>query len=189
MRDKIVIDIETKNSFFDVGGKENLKNLDVSLACLYSYNRGNFLTFRDENISELGPLLQEAGLIIGFSINRFDLPILDKYFNFNLLAVPTLDLLDEIEEAYGRRISLDALAKANLGIGKTNHGMDAIKFYNEGDWESLEKYCLHDVLSTKDLYELGKNQGHLLIPDRWTDNMTKLPLNLKDEIKESNTLF
>ena len=189
MKDIIVIDIETKNSFFDVGGKENLKNLDVSLACLYSYNRGSFLTFRDENISELGPLLQGAGLIIGFSINRFDLPILDKYFNFNLLAVPTLDLLDEIEEAYGRRISLDALAKANLGIGKTNHGMDAIKFYNEGDWESLEKYCLHDVLITKDLYELGKNQGHLLIPDRWTDNMTKLPLNLKDEIKESNTLF
>ena len=117
------------------------------------------------------------------------MPILDKYFNFNLLSVPTLDLLDEIEEAYGRRISLDALAKANLGIGKTSHGLDAVKFYNEGDWESLEKYCLHDVLITKDLYELGRGQGHLLIPDRWTDKMTKLPLKFKDEIKESNTLF
>ena len=160
MRDKIVIDIETKNTFFDVGGKENLKDLEVSLACVYSYNKGDFLTFRDNQLQALGELLQEAGLIIGFSINRFDLPVLDKYFNFNLLKAPTLDILEEIENTHGRRVSLDVLAKANLGVGKTNHGLEAIKFYNEGDWKSLEKYCLQDVLLTRDLYELAKKENN-----------------------------
>jgi len=189
MRDKIVIDIETKNTFFDVGGKENLKNLDASLVCVYSYNKGDFLLFREDKLHNLGPILQDAGLVIGFSINRFDLPVLDKYFSFNLLSLPTLDILEEIENSYGKRISLDILAKTNLGVGKTNHGLDAIKFYNAGDWESLEKYCMQDVLITRDLYELAKKQSYLMVPERWSDNLIKVNLNLKDDIKESNTLF
>ena len=189
MRDKIVIDIETKNTFFDVGGKENLKDLDASLVCIYSYNKGDFLLFREDKLHNLGPILQDAGLVIGFSINRFDLPVLDKYFSFNLLSLPTLDILEEIENSYGKRISLDILAKTNLGVGKTNHGLDAIKFYNAGDWESLEKYCMQDVLITRDLYELAKKQSYLMVPERWSDNLIKVNLNLKDEIKESNTLF
>ncbi len=188
MRDKIVIDIETKNTFSDVGGKENLGALQASLVCIYSYSKGDFLLFREGNFQDLGPILQNAGLVIGFALRRFDMPVLDKYFGFNVLAVPMLDLLEEVEDNYGRRVSLDILAKTNLGVGKTNHGLDAIKFYATGDWESLEKYCLNDVLITRDLYELAKKQGYLNVPERWSDNLVKVNLDLNDEIKE-NTLF
>ena len=34
--DQIVFDIETKNSFADVGGEANLKKLDVSVVGVYS---------------------------------------------------------------------------------------------------------------------------------------------------------
>lgn len=117
------------------------------------------------------------------------MPVLDKYFGFNVLSVPILDLLEKVEDSYGRRVSLDVLAKVNLGVGKTNHSLDAIKFYAAGDWESLEKYCLNDVLITRDLYELAKYQGYLMIPERWNDNLIKVNLELNDEIKDSNTLF
>lgn len=189
MKDRLVIDIETKNTFADVGGQSNLKDLDASLVCVYSYNKQEFFSFREDKFHELSPILQNAGLVIGFAINRFDMPILNKYFNFRVTALPTLDLLEEIEESYGRRIGLDILAKANLGIGKTNHSLDAIRFYNTGDWESLEKYCLQDVLITRDLYELVKRQGHLMIPEKWSDKLNKVVLNLKDEVEEVNTLF
>lgn len=189
MKDRLVIDIETKNTFSDVGGKENLKDLDASLVCVYSYNQQEFFSFREGKIKELSSMLQNAGLVIGFAINRFDMPILDKYFNFKVTALPTLDLLEEIEESYGKRIGLDILAKANLGIGKTNHGLDAVRFYNAGDWESLEKYCLQDVLITRDLYELVKRQGYLMIPERWSDKLNKVVLTLKDAVEEVNTLF
>jgi len=189
MRDKLVIDIETKNTFADVGGKENLKDLDASLICVYSYLQDKFLSFREGKFHDLAPLLQNAGLVIGFSINRFDMPVMNKYYNFNVLSVPTLDLLDEIEAVLGRRIGLDLLAKENLGVGKTNHGLQAIEFYANGDWESLEKYCLNDVLITRDLYELAKKQGYLMVPQRMSPKPAKVDLHFNDDIEEVNTLF
>ncbi|MFH1188636.1 MAG: ribonuclease H-like domain-containing protein [bacterium] len=189
MRDKIVFDIETKNTFADVGGKEHLVDLSASLVCLYSYNQNKFLCYREEAFEDLERVMQKAGLLIGFSSNRFDVPILNKYFRFNLSALPSLDLLEEIESSFGRRISLDILAKTNLGFGKTNHSLDAIKFYAEGDWDSLERYCTQDVLVTRDLYELAKRQGYLMVPEKWSDKVHKVDLELNDTIEEINTLF
>lgn len=191
MKDELVIDIETKNTFADVGGKANLKDLDASFIGVWSYLDNKMLSFREGEFKELEDRLKNASRIIGFSITRFDIPVLEKYFNFNLKAVPVLDLLDEIELSTGRRISLDLLAKANLGIGKTNHSLDAITFYQKGDWDSLEKYCLNDVAITRDLYELAKRQYYLLIPDRATGEMIKVDLDPSRlaSLEDSNTLF
>lgn len=188
MRDTLVIDIETKNTFADVGGEENLKDLDVSLVGVYSYLQGNFLSFREDRLQDLGPVLRDAGLIIGFSINRFDLPVLDKYFDFDTKALPSFDLLDEIEATFGRRVSLDILARTNLGFGKTGHGLDAPKFYAAGDWESLERYCLHDVLITRDLYDLARKQGFLVVPERDTGELIKVTV-IPKELEITKTLF
>src|SRR3989344_4127845 len=124
--DKIVLDIETKNSFADVGGQEHLKKLDASFVGVYSYNQNKYLSFFENQFSELGELLKKTGLLIGFSSKRFDIPVLEKYFKFEIGKIPHVDLLEEIELNFGRRISLDILAKTNLGIGKTNHGLEAI---------------------------------------------------------------
>jgi DEAD/DEAH box helicase domain-containing protein len=191
MKDELVIDIETKNTFADVGGKANLKDLDASFVGVYSYLENRLLSFREGEIKQLEDRLKNASRIIGFSITRFDIPVLEKYFDFNLKAVPVLDLLDEIELTMGRRISLDLLAKANLGVGKTNHALEAITFYQKGDWASLERYCLNDVTITRDLYELAKRQYYLLMPDRTTGEMVKVdfdPMRLAC-LEDSNTLF
>ncbi len=191
MKDELVIDIETKNTFADVGGKANLRDLDASLVGVYSYLENRMLSFREGEIKQLEERLKNASRIVGFSITRFDIPVLEKYFDFNLRAVPVLDLLDEIELAVGRRISLDLLAKANLGIGKTNHSLEAITFYQKGDWASLEKYCLNDVAITHDLYELAKSQHYLLMPDKLTGEMMRIdldPIRLAP-LEDSNTLF
>ena len=188
MKDKLVIDIETKNAFADVGGHQFVEKLDASLVGVYSYNQNQYLHFKEGEWNKLAPLLQNAGLIIGFSINRFDLPVLKKYFNFNLMSIPRLDLLDEVEMNYGQRVSLDVLAKANLGIGKTHHGLEAIEFYKNGDWQSLIDYCLHDVRITKDLYELVKSKGHILIPKKYSEEIVKVPIAIK-ELELPATLF
>ncbi len=190
MKDELVIDIETKNTFADVGGKENLKNLDVSFVGVYSYAQNKLFGFRDSEIGQLEELFKNARRIVGFSINRFDIPVLEKYFDFGLKAVPTLDLLDEIEFSSGRRISLDLLSKANTGAGKTNHSLQAIEFYAAGDWESLSKYCLNDVAITRDLYDLAKKQGYLMMPVRETGGLVKVPLDTSRFLFEDpNTLF
>ena len=188
--DKLVIDIETKNTFADVGGYENLTKLDISFVGVYSYKQDAYLSFFENELDKLGPLLQNTGLIVGFSTNRFDIPILNKYFKFNVKAIDSLDILDEIEEKLGHRVGLDWLAQTNLGIGKSAHGLDAIKFYNESRIEDLKNYCLQDVKITKELYELGKTQGHLLVPTNYGKEIAKVPFDWHKRLPiDTQTLF
>lgn len=179
---KIVLDIETKNTFADVGGKEYLKNLNVSVTCAYSYDTNSFVCFDEHQMEGLAEYLKKARLIIGFSINRFDIPILEKYMPFNLTAIPRVDLLEEVELATGGRISLNLLAKHNLGVQKTHHGLEAITLYKEGNMQELKNYCEMDVKITRDLYDLVRKQKYLLIPDRFTGELNKVKIELQEEL-------
>ncbi len=187
--DKLVIDIETKNTFADVGGYENIGKLAMSFVGVYSYNQEKYLSFFEKDFKDLEALLKKAGLIIGFSTNRFDIPVMNSHFNINLRAIDSLDILDDIEEKLGHRVKLDQLAQTNLGVGKTGSGLEAITFYNEGRFEELEKYCLNDVKITKDLYELGKKQGYLMVPTDYGKNLAKVEFNWKERLPLPNTLF
>jgi len=184
MKDIIVIDIETKNTFADVGGDEHIDELEVSVACVYSYNENKFRSFWETNMEELGNLLKESGLVVGFSINRFDLPVLDRYFPFSTKALKRLDLLEEIELSFGSRIGLDLLAQTNIGLCKTHHSLEAIRLWNEGQHKELENYCQNDVKLTKDLYELAKDQGYLLVPDKKTGEIAKVSLDFSRVIRD-----
>ena len=187
--DKLVLDIETSNSFAEVGGRDRLAALKVSLIGAYSYRENRYLAFHEHELAEFAPFLKRSGLIIGFAINRFDIPVLKKHFPFDISVIPRLDLLDEIEITTGNRISLNRLAEANLVSGKTHEsGLDAIQLYRDGDLKELERYCLNDVRITKDLYELARQQGYLLVPDRNTNELVRTTLNLR-EIELPATLF
>ena len=187
--DKLVIDIETKNTIADVGGPQNIPNLSMSFVGVYSYSKDKYFSFFEKDFTALDQMLVRAGMIIGFSINRFDLPILNRHFQRNFNTIETLDILDEIEEKLGHRIGLNQLAYTNLGIGKTSHGLEAITFYNEGRFEELEKYCINDVKITKDLYDLGKRQGNLLVPTNHGRDIIKVEFDWKDRLPIANTLF
>ncbi len=178
--DKIVFDIETKNSFADVGGQGNLKALEASVVGVYSYLKDTFYCFEEHEFDQLAETLKRAHLLIGFSSKHFDVPVLEKYFNFNLGGIAHFDILEEIEKIFGRRIGLGVLAEANLGVGKTGKGLEAIELYRTGQIEKLKSYCLQDVKLTKEIFELIKNQGYLWIPQRDVPQMIKLPISYKE---------
>lgn len=169
---KIVIDIETSNTFSEVG-RDNFDALNISLIGLYSYSQDEFFSFGENEIFQAGEILKNASKIVGFGINRFDLPVLKRYFDFDIFSVSRFDILDEIEYLCGKRISLDLLAKANLGIGKNGKSLEAADLYRQGKMEELKNYCLNDVKITKDLYNLILKQGHLSVP-RWNKEPVKI---------------
>lgn len=177
--DKIVIDIETKNTFLEVG-QDNFDALEISLIGLYSYNQDKFFSFNENEFEQAAELLRGAKLLVGFAISRFDLPVLKKHFNFDFFAIPRVDLLDEVELLLGRRIGLDSLAKTNLGVGKNGSGLEAAQLYKDGKLEELKKYCLNDVKITKELYELAKKQGYLAIPQGNNQEAIKLEMKFGD---------
>ena len=175
--DILVIDIETKNTFADVG-RDNFDALEVSLVGLYSYKQNKFFHSWEEEMDKLGKFLSTAEQIIGFSISRFDLPVLKKHFDFDLFSISRFDILDEIELLLGRRVGLDILAKANLGFGKNGHSLEASGLYRDGKMEELKNYCLNDVKITKELYELIQKQGYLLIPQKNSEETVRLEIEL-----------
>lgn len=176
MQDKIVFDIETKNSFADVGGQANIDKLEASVVGAYSYNQDKYFMFEESELPALGELFKKAGLLIGFYSKKFDIPVLEKYFNFKISAIPHYDILEEIEKSFGRRIGLGLLAEANLGVGKSGKGMDAIDFWRNGELEKLKEYCLQDVKVTKGVFDLIRTQGYLWIPKRDMAQMEKVEL-------------
>jgi len=155
MANHIVLDIETQNLFSDVGGKENLVKLLLSVAGVYSYANNSFLTFAESEMPAFENLLKKTDLIIGFNINHFDLPVLQKYLSIDLSKIPTLDIMDEVVNTMGHRVSLDDLVINTLGKRKSANGLLAVDYFRQGRMDELKKYCLDDVRLTRDLYAHG----------------------------------
>jgi len=152
----IILDLETKKSFQETGGRKP-EELEVSVVGTYFYKENLYRIFDEHQLLELEQKLSEEIQVIGFNINRFDLPALQPYFKrLNTSQLETFDLLEDLEKRLGHRISLQSLCKATLNEGKSGSGLDAIQYYRAGEMEKLKSYCLDDVRLTKDLYEFGK---------------------------------
>ncbi|MDO8574928.1 MAG: ribonuclease H-like domain-containing protein [bacterium] len=161
MKNHIVLDIETQNLFADVGGKENLTKLLLSVAGVFSYADNAFLTFTETEMPQFQSLLGKTDLIIGFNIDHFDLPVLQKYLSVDLNKIPTLDIMNEVVNKMGHRVSLDDLVSNTLGKRKSANGLMAVQYWRESRMDELKKYCLDDVRLTRDLYEHGLKNGEI----------------------------
>jgi DEAD/DEAH box helicase domain-containing protein len=85
--------------------------------------------------------------------------------NFNIHDIPSLDILEYIDKALGHRISLETVARATLGAGKSGSGKDAVVYYKTGKMDLLKKYCLDDVKITRQVYEYVLKNRKLLYQD------------------------
>lgn len=178
--DTLVFDIETQNFFTDPDvGWDNYAALKISVVGVYSYVEDRYYCYEEGEMDKLAALFADARRIVGFSINRYDVPVLNHYFQRlkqgpRLWEMERVDLLEEIELATGARISLDRLAGANLGETKTHHGSEAGALYREGKIDELKEYCLNDVKLTKELYDLYRKQNFLMVPSKKTGEMRKV---------------
>ena len=178
----IVLDLETKRTFEDVGGRGNLGALGVSMVGVYSYRHIEYPEYFENDFPKLFSILSDKPLVIGFTNRRFDMPVLQPYFkDFDLKQLKLLDVMEELTKILGHRIGLDAVAQATLGTKKSGHGLDAIRYWNTGDLESLKKYCLDDVRITKEVYEYGAKHGELFFMDKFGTGKIKVAVNWKME--------
>ena len=154
----IVLDLETKYTFRDYADQ---KKLGVSVVGIFDYRHNQNNVFREEQLSDLFPLLESSSYIIGYNINSFDLPVLQAYYPGRLEHFSTFDILEDIKKKIGKRLALNDVVFATLGKRKTGHGLQAIELYKEKRWEELKKYCLADVALTKELFEFGVEKGEI----------------------------
>lgn len=154
----LVLDIETKYTFRQFSQP---KDLGVSVVAVYDYNDNQGKVFLEKELNQLFPLMEKSSCLIGFNIKDFDLPVLEAYYPGNISQFAVFDILQDIKEKIGKRLALNDLIQATLGKKKSGHGLMAIDYYHEGKFDELKKYCLDDVMLTKELFDYGVKHGEV----------------------------
>jgi DNA polymerase elongation subunit (family B) len=179
---KIFFDIETQNTFQEVGSADPTA-LSISVVGIFDSTTNEYQSFEEKELHKLWPIIERADMLIGYNSDHFDLPLLNKYYHGDLTKIKSLDLLKEIKNSYGRRVRLDSVAEGTLGKNKIGHGLQAITWWKNGEIEKIKKYCLEDVKITKEVYEYALANKKLICkegsqkfeikldPSKWEDKL------------------
>lgn len=151
MKGGLVFDIETRNLFSNTLTRP--EDLDISIVGTYTYNDDSYRTFTVEELPALWDLFKDVTTIIGFNNNHFDTPLLNKYAPFDLGEYKSIDLLETVRGALGRRLRLDWIAEGTLGVKKSGVGTQAVDWWNAGEIDKIRKYCVDDVKITRQLFD------------------------------------
>ena len=162
----VYFDLETQKSAADVGGWNRKRDMKMSVGVTFSTGDGQYRIFPEEQVNDLVKQLTRADLVVGFNIINFDYEVLHGYTPLALGDTPTLDLMVDLEQKLGHRLSLDALAKATLAAPKIADGMQALQWWKQGRIMDIAEYCCFDVKITKELHEYGRDRGEVFYIDR-----------------------
>jgi DEAD/DEAH box helicase domain-containing protein len=180
----LVFDVESKNIFDEVSGDDVYKELGISYMSYYRSDTDKIEGFFEDDVPKFKALMDNADMIIGYNIIGFDYPVLKAYFEFDEKKYNTCDLYKIIHDQHKIHLKLDNITTATLGGGKIAHGLDAIRFYREGQLDKLKEYCDSDVELTKNAYEFIKQNGFCYYIDG-IGNKVKLEVNLNPSSKSN----
>jgi hypothetical protein len=168
----LYFDLETQKSADEVGGWGNISKMGMSIGVTCSGLTGEYKIYGERQIDNLLAELQRADLVVGFNHLRFDYEVLHGYTALDLSQLPTLDMLVELQNTLGHRLSLDSIATATFGVEKTAEGLQAIRWFKEGKLAEIAEYCCYDVKLTKLVYEYGQHHRQVHYQNKFGKKMT-----------------
>jgi len=182
----IVFDLETQNLFQEVGSNDPAA-LDISVATVYDSETELYTTVTIDEIDTLWPIIEKADALVGYNSNHFDIPLLNKYYPGDLSQIKSIDLLEDIRLSLGRRLRLDSIAQATIGAKKSADGLQAVRWWREGNIKDIKKYCEQDVKVTKEIFEYALKHGHVKFKDG--HRKKEIPLDTAHwEVKNDNAM-
>ena len=172
----IVFDLETQNLFQEVGSNDPV-DLDISVATVYDSETKKYTTVTVDEIDLLWPIIEKADALVGYNSDHFDIPLLNKYYPGDLTQIKSIDLLADIKLSLGRRLRLDSVAQATIGAKKSADGLQAVRWWREGNIADIKKYCEQDVKVTKEVFEDARKNGYVKFKDGHRNK--EIPLDTK----------
>lgn len=166
MSDAIVLDLETQYIASEVGGWNHIRDMKLAVGVTYRPDEDVYRTYLEQDASRLVAALRAADLVIGYNLLRFDYEVLRRYTDDPLLDLPTVDMLDDIHRVLGWRIKLDDVAAATLGERKSADGLQAVRWFRQGELQRVIDYCRRDVEVTWKVYQFGQRNGYVSYRDR-----------------------
>ena len=175
---QVILDVETQKTFDDVGGYYPEKLMISFVGAIVRDTlptvfgepvKEERLEIFEKDLPKFWRVLETADVIIGFNLDGFDMQTFKPYYRGDLDSLPTLDLMVRFKEKAGHRISLDAIATQTLGTQKSGDGLDAIRYYREGELDKLASYCMKDVEITRDIYDYGRINKLVKYKNKWNE--------------------
>ena len=157
----LFLDLETQKTAKEVGGWQNSHLMRISVVVVYDTKDERYHYYDEATIGQLLSHLKQADLVVGFNIKRFDYKVLGAYLP-DVSGIPTFDILESVFVRLGFRLSLDHLAKETLNIAKQADGLQAVRWFKQGEIDKLKEYCRQDVEITKELFLHGLEKGFLV---------------------------
>jgi DEAD/DEAH box helicase domain-containing protein len=171
-----VLDLETQRSAQEVGGWHLAGKMGISCVVVYDSRKDDYLEFMEDDIPGLIEHLMGFHYVVGFNIKRFDYLVMSSHTNFDFSRLKTLDILEDVHQKLGYRLSLDHLAGATLGVAKSGNGLMALEWWKQGEIRKIIDYCKMDVEITRDLFLFGKENGYLLFKNK-AGHSVRLPVD------------
>ena len=170
---------------------ENFLDNGISYLSYYRSDEDKLDGYFEQDLDKFKELMDKADTIIGYNIYGYDFPVLRKYYDFDLSKKKVVDIFKLIVDKHKIYLKLDNITSTTLGASKIAHGLDAVRFYKEGNLGKLKEYCDMDVKLTKDIYEFIMQNGFFYYTDGLGEKK-KLELRINDSpesIMEAGGLF
>ncbi len=161
---EITFDIETANILPSLA-RQDVPRLELAVVAIHDSLTGEFSSYDKSELPKLWPILEAADTLIGYNSDSFDIPLLNHYYPGDLTRIKSVDLMIEVQNVLGRRLRLQSIAEATLKVGKSGNGLDSVRWWQEGLYDKVRKYCIQDVKITRDLFDYALEHGTLKYKD------------------------
>jgi DEAD/DEAH box helicase domain-containing protein len=166
MRNIIIFDLETQYTADEVGGWQNIRDMRLAVGVTYNAGTNIYRDYTEEEADYLIATLRTADLVVGYNVLRFDYEVLRAYTDDPLSDLPTADMLRDLYQTLGWRPKLDNVAAATLGEHKSADGLQAVRWFRQGELDKVMAYCRRDVEVTYQVYQFGRRNGFVQVCDR-----------------------
>jgi DEAD/DEAH box helicase domain-containing protein len=168
--------LTTQKSADEVGGWQHRHLLGLGVAVTYDTQDGRYRVYTAETVDDLLASLCLADLVIGFNLRDFDYQVLQPYTTASLAALPTLAILDKVQEEVGYRLSFSHLVQETLGIDRPDESLQTLQWFRQGERNRIVQYCQRDITHLRALVRHGAHTGHVWYRDR-TDTRQAFAVN------------
>lgn len=173
-------DLETQRSADEVGGWKNKHLMKIAVGVVYDSMEQKYFSYLENQTEKLIEKLKMADLVVGFNVVSFDYAVLQPYATDDLKKLNTFDMLDDIKNRLGFRLSLNHLAEKTLKEKKSADGLQSLQWFKEGKMDLITEYCIKDVEITKKIFYFGINHKYLLY-ERRLGGVVRIPLDWESE--------
>ena len=166
-----IIDIQTRKTYEDVGGKKGTYQMGISYAALLNHDTDEITVYTEQDVNMLINNIFSSRLVVGLSLKKFIYQVLSGYGNSDFENIRSLDVLDYLRKKIIRRPSIEELLSGTLDINRSIDNMKIARLFKEGKSDEVRQITIQNVKDLNSIYTFGKQRGHVFINDdtgqRW----------------------